>query len=150
MNSRQWRIAIENTGDAEARKFLEDLAPLFADVIELERTFAARIDASKAARGEPPTKLRKARREELAGYAQDAEDGDARLLRDFAALPGAAVVYALSAGLETDLAFWGSLGLKHAHPAERPIVEASIAAKRRLRDGLAEFLRRFPLDEGDC
>jgi hypothetical protein len=144
MNSRQFRIAIENAGDTEARGFLEGLEPLFAEVCELERTFGARIDASKAARGEAPTKLRKARREEIAGYARDAEAGDEQLERDFAALSGAAIASAFSAALETDLAFWGSHGLKHAHPAERPIVEESIAAKRRLRDGLEEFLRRFP------
>jgi hypothetical protein len=87
MNSQQLHIAIANATDVHARGLLERIKPLFDEVCELERTFVERIDASKAARGEQAPKLRKAKREEVAGYAKDAEEGEAELTRAFIHYP---------------------------------------------------------------
>jgi hypothetical protein len=149
MNSRQFQIAMENTRGPEARAHLERVKPLFDKVCQADRTFTDRVNASKSARGEEPTKLRKSRREEVAAYAGDAEEAEKGLTRDLAGLSGESAVWALSTALETELSFWSSQGLKHAHPAERPIIEELIQVKRRLLDELKEFLCLYPPEEHD-
>jgi hypothetical protein len=149
MNSRQLQLAIENTADAEARTFLERIEPVFEKVCALDNTFIERVNASKGARGEEPTKLRKAKREEVDGYASDAKEAEENLTRDFAMLPGASIVWALCYGLDTDISFWSSQGLKYSHPAERLIIEESLQAKRRLREDFAEFLRLYAPKDDD-
>lgn len=140
---------MDKAGTPQARAFLERLAPLFARVCELERGFAERISASKAARGERPPKLSRAKREEVAGYGKDAEAIEENLSRDLAGLPGESMVWALAAGLETDISFWQNQGLMQTHPAERPIVEELLQAKMELQRGFQEFLRRYRPEEND-
>ena len=149
MNNHQLQIAIDQAGTPQARAFLEEIQPLFARVCDLEREFAGRIKASKAARGERPPKLSSAKREEVAGYEKDAEAMAENLNRDLAGLSAESIVWALAAGLESDIAFWQSQGLRHTHPAERPIVEEVLQAKTELHRNLQEFTRRYRPEDSD-
>lgn len=119
---------------------LEALRSLFDQVCELDRTFVDRINANKAARGEAPTKLRKAKREEITQYEKDAVELDQNLTHDFAKISAESIVSALKSGLETEITFWETHVLKHSHPSDRPIIEESLTAKKLLHHNLEQFL----------
>ena len=146
---RKFVRAIDNAVHPELRAELERLLPLVSELGELDRSFVERINASKAARGEGPTKLRRSQREEVAGYAKDAEEIDDQWLRDFGHLPGESIVWALASALKGDVGFWSGAGLKHTHPADRHVVEATLAPKEELLRRLQELAERFPAPGGD-
>ena len=150
MSLKQFHIAISKMHNPVARRMLEETQDLYNEVCELDRTFIDRINANKAARGEGPTKLSKAKREKIAQYVQDAAEADEQLTRDFAKMQsGEIIVEALIAGLETEIAFWDKSGRKHAHPSDRHIVEESLQAKKRLYERLKKFLEYFPSREDE-
>ena len=127
---------------------LHPLVAIGSELDEQERSFEARINASKAARGEGPTKVSKAKRQEINQYAADAMEIAAEQWKEFAALDNArTIVFALHMGLESDTKFWSKAHLK-AHPSDAAIVQAFAGAKTRLRDALAAYLRQFPGSEG--
>jgi hypothetical protein len=143
MNIEQLRIAIRNTNDPGARRDLEQLAGAFEAVCELNRTFGDRVNASKVARGEGPTKLRKAKREEVAEYEKDYLESEQSLTQSFSKMEGRAVVRVLASMLEQDVAFW-SKNTKGVHPGDRHIVDESLTAKSALQASLRQFLEKYP------
>lgn len=149
MTPEQLKIAISNATDPEAKSKLIDLAPIFEKVYELNETFPERINANKAARGERPTKVSSRKREELAQYEKDAIDIDRGLTEDFRTQSPSSIIYAMSYALDTDLSFWGGAMLKHAHPADRPLVEEVFAAKSELQSKFKQYLKRFPPADDD-
>ena len=149
MTPEQLRIAIANSADPAAKAMLADLSATFDVVHQLDQAFGDRINANKAARGEGPTKLSKRKREELAQYEQDRIEGERNLTESFAKYAGSSIIAVMSEGLEIDLKFWGGALLKHAHPADRPLIEEVVAAKKQLQSRFKEFLERFPAPEYD-
>ena len=118
---------------------LHPIAAIASELDEQERTFEARINASKAARGEGPTKVSKAKRQEIDQYAADAVEIAAEQLKEFAALDNAwTIIFALHMGLDSDTKFWSKAHLK-AHPSDAAIVQAFADAKIKLR--VISFLR---------
>ena len=118
---------------------------LFAAVAvdEEDRTFAERIDANKALRGEAPTKLSKRKKAEVDGYAADANELEAQQLAEFSSLESAeSVVFCLKMALDGDVRFWEKAHEK-GDPADAPIVQSFAAAKVRLRDSMAAYLSEF-------
>ncbi len=150
MNARQFEIAVDNAARPGERARLESFAPHYVRVCDLDAHFVARIQAAKAARGEPPTKLRKSKRDEVAGYAKDAEDAEQSQTEHYAKLPARTIIYAMNAALEIDISFWGTQGLKYAHETERPIIEESLVAKRYLQQAFHEYLEEFPSFEEEA
>lgn len=116
-----------------------DSALQFARILdEVEVAFESRINASKAARGEPPTRLTQARREQIAEYTADAHDLFAEQLALYrTSLSSREIAAALQAGLLNDLQFWRKSG-KHVHPADLPLVERFVEAKQDLYNALAK------------
>ena len=142
------QLAVSKAATDEEIAALLPIVAAASDLDEQERTFAARIHASKAARGEAPTDVSKAKHQELDQLAADAMDMAAAQLKGFAALDGAgSIIFALHMGLVSDAAFWAKAHLK-AHPSDAAIVQAFSGAKARFRDALAAYLDRFPPDEG--
>lgn len=106
----------------------------------LEATFESDINASKARRGEKPTRLSKSRQSEIDGYAADASVMEAEQLATFQTERSARqIVSTLRSALNADLKFW-STATKHTHPGDLRIVQDFVAAKVGLRDALAQCL----------
>lgn len=114
-------------------------ALLFARKLdEVEAAFESRINASKAARGEPPTRLTKAKREQIAEYTAGAHDLFAEQLALYrTSLISREIAAALQAGLSSDLQFWRKSG-KHVHPEDLPVVESLVEAKQDLFNALVK------------
>jgi hypothetical protein len=120
----------------------EALACALVDAESIERIeseFESKINSSKAKRGEKPTKLSKGRQAQVSQYAADAASLQAEQLSTFEEMSRAAVVTALKAGLDSDLQFWANAG-KYTHPADLPVVEEFVNAKRALQKSLASCL----------
>lgn len=147
MRPEYFRIAATKTEDAEAIRRLRELESLAADFVRAEDSFAERINAIKAKRGEPPVKLRKHQREQLAGLDEDKRALDVQMAKDFEQLHSAqAIVWALHYALSDDLS--RAVGyLKFYHPDERPLGEEMIAMKRTLHEKMQCFLQRHPPQE---
>ncbi|WP_425259181.1 hypothetical protein ACPOLB_27080 [Rubrivivax sp. RP6-9] len=130
------RIALGKSRSTSDRTLLERALDA-ADALDLvQAAFEERINASKAARGEKPTRLSKGWQAEVDGYARDAEEIQREQLSVYEAeLDPREIVVALSSGLQSDLSFWNGAA-KYAHAADRPIVEELVAAKRRLLSAL--------------
>ena len=127
---------------------LHPITAVASELDEQERTFEARINASKAARGEGPTKVSKAKQQELEQFAADAKEMAAEQLNEFAALDNAReIVFALHMGLDSDTGFWSKAHL-NAHPSDAAIVQEFANAKTTLRDALAAYLDQFPDNQG--
>lgn len=142
MNIEQLHIAIEKAPTPAAQAALRAIEPLFSEVVAFEASFADRIAASKIARGEGVTKLRKAKREEIAGYEQDAIELERELTASFRLLSSAEIISALRSGLVVDLKFWKN-GLKHFHQAELPIGQEKVALTEKLAEAMKAYLAEF-------
>ena len=119
---------------------IETLASHYEDG---ERAFASRISENKAKRGEPPTKLRKAKREQLDELAKDQVELDASLRQQLQILSSAREVAAsIHWGLSANLASSKGL-LKHYHPDDLPIGQDMLFRQEALVLALAEFLSEF-------
>jgi len=148
MFERYIELAASKAATDEELTTLRQIIVIASELDVQERTFETRINANKAARGEDPTKLSKAKREEIDQYAADATEMAAEQLKQFAALDSAwEIVFALHRGLDTDVKFWSKAHLK-AHPLDGPIVREFARAKARLRDALAAYLEQFRDDNG--
>lgn len=117
------------------------LARALVDAESLERIeseFESKMNGSKAKRGEN-TKLSKSRQAQLAQYKADAASLEAEPLGAFKEMSCADIVAALRSGLDSDLRFWANAA-KHTHPADLPVVEELVSAKRALERSLAACL----------
>lgn len=134
------RIALSKCATPEGRSTLEAALVAAADLERIESAFEDKVNASKAARGEKPTQLSKARRVQVRSYAEDAGTLQREQLALYEAeLTSEEIARALRAGLESSLQFWSGAA-KHTHQADMPVVEEFVAAKRRLCSLLEEFL----------
>jgi hypothetical protein len=141
MFSSPLRIAITKASTPEEVRVLE-IALAKADALgQIEGAFESKINASKAARGEGPTKLPRAKREQLSEFADDQAALQAQQLVAFEAATSAMeIVTALTAGLRSDLKFWSGAA-KYTHAADLPVVEEFVNAKRELLTALNDCLK---------
>ena len=140
------RIAIGKASAPEEVRALENALAKADALARIEAAFEAKINASKAARGEGPTKLSRAKREELSDLAEDQKALLAQQLVEFDALTSAnEIVTALKAGLRSDLQFWSGAA-KHTHPGDLPVVEEFVNAKREMLAALNDFLKSRSAD----
>lgn len=125
------RIAIAKTS-AGKRCTLENVLRKAESLESIESTFETRINASKASRGEGPTRLSTAKREQLQELSADGATLQAQQLLLFEAECSATeILVALHSGLATDLKFWSGAA-KHTHPVDLPVVQELVEAKREL------------------
>lgn len=150
MRPEYFRIAAAETEDAEAIGRLQELQSLAADFVRAEDSFAERINAIKARRGEPPVKLRKQQRDQLAGLDEDSRAQHAQMVKDFEQLDSAqAIVWALHYALSDDLSRAAGY-LKFYHPDERPLGEEMIALKQAMLERMQRFLDQYPPQESEA
>jgi hypothetical protein len=142
-----FRIAADKAKTPSARAALEALAELAASYEEADDSFPERINASKAARGERPTKISPHMREHLSSLEDDRKALDDDLARQFRALSSASsVVRALHCAMSDDLPR-AEKNLKHFHPADLLIGKDLVERKSQLVNGMAAFLSEHA-DEG--
>jgi len=129
---------------AESQRVRESLANILRHAEELgriEADFEARLNALKAARGEKPVKLTRARADDVSGFAQDAKEMEAQQLILFEnEMTSAQIIRSLKGALSSDLKFWQGAG-RYTHPADMPAVEEFVSAKQRLKEALSKHLR---------
>ena len=135
------RIAIGKASAPEEVRALENALAKADALARIEAAFEAKINASKAARGEDPTRLSRAKREQLSDFANDQSALQAQQLVEFEALNSAKeIVTALKGGLHSDLQFWSGAA-KYTHPGDLPVVEEFVNAKREMLAALNDFLK---------
>jgi hypothetical protein len=133
------RIAMTKASTLEQSRALEVALAKAEILARVAAAFEEKINASKAARGEDPTRLSRARREQLNGFSKDEAELQAQQLVAFDASTSAdEIVTALKAGLRTDVQFWSGAA-KHTHPGDWPVVEEFVKAKRELLTSLDAF-----------
>lgn len=149
MNSEFFRIAATKTADPLALEMLANMVRLAHELESADASFAERINANKAKRGEPPTKLSKPQKRHLSELAQDQIDLDAGLCNDFRAMESASqIIWAAHYALQQDLPNAQKF-LKHYHPDDRPLGEEIVRLKSQLLEAAERFLKHYPLaDEG--
>lgn len=134
------RIALAKTNGSEPVTALGQALGDAELLARVESEFEDRINASKASRGEKPTKLSKARRAQVDEYSNDAATLQAEQMTVFdSKLSAIEIVTALKAGLDSDLQFWANAA-KYTHPAELPLVQELVDAKVALQASLARCL----------
>ena len=135
------RIAMDKAEATEERRALEKALLKAEALARVEAGFETKINASKAARGEGPTKVSRAKREQLNELSNDQKELQAEQMVAFdAAASASEIVTALKAGLRTDVKFWSGAA-KYTHPADMPVVEEFVNTKRELLAALDEFLK---------
>lgn len=149
MFRRHIELAISKAQSDAQRDALHPIVLIAAALDEQEQTFEARMNASKAARGEGPTRLSKSKRSEVDRYAADAREMGEEQLREFAELDDPwLIVFSLHAGMVHDVDFWSKPD-PGGHPSDAVIVREFLQAKIELRDALAAYLAQFPGSEDD-
>ena len=140
-------IAISKAASPAQRDMLGSMLPLAVRLDTVEAGFEAKINASKASRGEGPTKLSKSEREELEALAQDERELENEQLEECRALPRATQVIAvLHAGMESDLPFWEQT-VHQVHPSDARVIRELVEAKTELFESMARFLGVYPESE---
>jgi hypothetical protein len=135
------RIAITKASGPEEIRALEDALAKADALARIEAALESKINASKAARGEGPTKLQRGKREQLSAFAQDqAELQEQQMVAFEASVSANEIVTALKAGLRADLQFWSGAA-RYTHPADLPVLEEFVNAKRALLTALTDFLK---------
>ncbi len=135
------RVAMDKAEAPDERRALENALGKAEALACVEAGFETRINASKAARGEGPTKLSRAKREQLDELSNDQKELQAEQMTAFdAATSAGEIVAALKAGLRTDVKFWSGAA-KYTHPADMPVVAEFVNAKRELLAALDECLK---------
>jgi hypothetical protein len=141
------RIALAKTNDPTSCAALEQALLRAESLARVEADFEAKINSSKARRGEKPTKLSKSRRAQLDEYAQDASTLEANQLAVFESeLSASEILTALKSGLDVDLKFWANAA-KYTHPDDLPVVQEFVKAKLELQASLALCLASGPCDD---
>jgi hypothetical protein len=148
MNPELFRIAATKTTDPAALAMLARLEHAARELADADASFPERISANKAKRGEPPTKLRKAKKEQLGELAQDQIDLDARLCDDFRSMTEPSqIVWSAHHALTQDLPNARKF-LKYYHPDDLFLGEEIVRLKSQLLDAAAAFLKAYPHAEG--
>jgi hypothetical protein len=138
------RLAASKARSTVERGMLAQVLALAVRLDEIEASFESNINGSKAARGESPTKLPKAKRAELHHFEEDANELEGQQLVAFGAMTYSAdVIAALHTGMESDVKFWKQ-AQRHTHPADAPVVKELVEAKIRLFESMALFLVSYP------
>jgi hypothetical protein len=141
MFSSALRIAIEKASTPEESRALEAALAKANALSDIEAAFETKINASKAARGEGPTKLSRAKREQLSEFADDQAALQVQQRVAFEAATSAMeIVNSLRAGLRSDVEFWSGAA-KYTHAADLPVVEEFVNAKRELLTALNACLK---------
>jgi hypothetical protein len=134
------RIALAKVQDPVSSAALSKALLAAESLAAIEADFESRINASKAKRGEKPTKLSRSRRSQVDQYAADGATLQAEQLAEFeASLTASQIAAALAAGLGNDLQFWATAA-KYTHPDDMPVVNEFVNAKRVLHASLVSFL----------
>jgi hypothetical protein len=133
-------IAANKAKTPNERAALEALAELAGSYEKADDSFPIRINASKAARGEKPTKVSSSMRVHLSALEDDRRTTDDDLARQFRALPNAtSVVRSLHYAMSDDLPRAEKM-LKHFHPGDLLIGKDMVERKSQLVVGMAAFL----------
>jgi hypothetical protein len=134
------RIALSKSAEPSEQSGLKQALPLAEDLERIESGFEDKINASKAARGEEPTRLSKAQKASVSGYADDAAAVQKEQLALFEAeLSSREILTALYTGLKTDLQFWDKAA-EHTHSSDMSVVQEFVVAKQRLFESLGHCL----------
>lgn len=134
------RLAVSKTRSTAEHGMLAQILSLAVHLDEIEASFESSINASKAARGESPTKLSKAKRAELQHFEEDAKEMEGQQLIEFEAMMSSKdVIAALHTGMESDVKFWKQVQ-RHTHPADAPVVQELVEAKIKLFESMTLFL----------
>lgn len=138
------QIAFEKTTSPAEREMLGQALSLAHRLDLIEASFEGKINASKAARGEAPTKLSRSERDELQQLYQDEKELELQQLAELQSLSSAAeVVVALHMGLESDLSFWKHTK-GHVQGGDVAIIRELVDAKSSLLESLSQFLKAYP------
>jgi len=138
------RIALAKTNHPATCAALEQALLTAESLARVESDFETKINASKARRGEKPTRLSKSRRAQLSEYADDASALEAEQLAAFDSESSAnEILTALKSGLDADLKFWTNAA-KYTHPDDMPVVQEFVKAKLELQESLALCLASGP------
>ena len=141
------QVAFTKANTGQEQRLLKGLVALATRLDRVEADFERKINANKALRGEAPTKLTRAKREQLAQLAVDERELEAEQLVHLEALPSARdIVDALRPAIEHDVQFW-SQAKKHAHAADEPVIEELANAKKMLLQAMTEYLSREATDD---
>lgn len=133
------RVAIAKAATPEQLRGLETALAKAEALGHIDAAFATRINASKAARGEGPTKLSRAKKAQLSECAADEAALKAQQLVEFEAAPSANwIVASLKSGLCSDVKFWSGAA-KFTHAADWHVVEEFVNAKRELLAALGDI-----------
>ena len=147
MNPEFFRIAATKTSDPVALAMLAQLEHAAQELVDAEAAFPERINANKAKRGEQPTKLRKAKKEQLSELAQDQIDLDVRLCDDFRRMrEPSQIVWSTHYALTQDIPYARNF-LKYYHPDDLFLGEEIVRLKSQLLDAATLFLNAYPLAE---
>jgi hypothetical protein len=138
------QIALSKNVDSVWHKLLEQAITKAEMLALVESQFEAKVNASKASRGEKPTKLSKSRRAEIDSFDVDAATLRVDLLAQYKSeFSARQIVATLKSGLDSDLKIWSSAA-KHSHPDDLPTVQEFVNAKRELGESLAHCLAGCP------
>lgn len=134
------QIAITKTILPEELDLLNEISKLAETLDALESSFEERINNNKVLRGEKPTRLTRTKKIEINQYKKDADDLANTLTKDFMLMDNSKdIIQAIRFGFDSDIAFWRQ-AVKHAHPADLPIVDEFLSVKIKLRDALTAYL----------
>lgn len=144
MNPEFFRIAATKTTDLVALAMLEQLVRAAQELADAEAALPERINANKAKRGERPTKLSKAKKEQLGELAQDHLNLDANLCDDFRKMTEPSQIvwsaqYALTQDLPNARKF-----LKYYHADDLFLGEEIVRLKTVLLEAATLFLEAYP------
>lgn len=144
MKEMHLRIALEKARTDEEKEALEAILPSVLALERYEATLIERIHASKAKRGEEPTRLRKGKREEIDSYAQDAIEIDKEVVKELQKMNSAKeIVDIFRSPLKTDIQYLEGT-LKYYHPDELHLGEEGLTLKRQLSSAIDAFLEAHP------
>ena len=148
MNPEFFRIAATKTTDPVALAMLAQLLRAAQELADADASFPERINANMAKRGERPTKLPKAKKEQLGELARDQIDLDAKLCDDFRKMTEPSqIVWSVHYALTQDLPNARKF-LKHYHPDDLFLGEEIVRLKSQLLDAAHSFLEAYPNAEG--
>lgn len=140
------QMALAKDDGTTSRSALQHALLKAETLARVESQLEERINASKASRGEKPTKLSRSRQAEVDGFATDAAGMQAVQLVSFKAeFSARRIVATLKSGLDSDLKFWAN-AVKYTHPDDLPVVQEFVDAKRELRESLALCIVHSPSD----
>lgn len=138
-------LAAEKTSDPKAREHLKRIEVLARELVVLERGFPSKIAASKARRGEEPTKLKKGEKAMLAEFDEDVANIDQEeAMEHFKNASNAReILESLAFELPGSPKDW-SFMLPKAHPADRVLIEEVVSVQRAIDEEMKKYLETYP------